>query len=34
MHGARQFFDTPSRPGVRVDAGIVAGQEISPFMIR
>ena len=29
--GLVNFFDTPSRPGVRVDAGIVAGQEISPF---
>jgi geranyl-CoA carboxylase alpha subunit len=29
--GLINFFDTPSRPGVRVDAGIVAGQEISPF---
>jgi geranyl-CoA carboxylase alpha subunit len=29
--GIVNFFDTPSRPGVRVDAGIVAGQEISPF---
>ena len=29
--GLINFFEAPVRPGVRIDAGITAGQEISPF---